>query len=152
MNKMDSLDTQLIQLLGQDARQDSKTLAKELNTSSATVRRRLKKLLKSGILHIIGVIDPSEVGLSVNVIIAFKVAHDNMKAILDTLAEWREITWIATTTGRFDILARGRFTSTNELSEFLTEQVGTIKGVISSETFICMDVKKGREIPPPPAL
>ncbi|MEJ2739788.1 MAG: AsnC family transcriptional regulator, partial [Dehalococcoidia bacterium] len=62
---MDSLDTQLIQLLGQDARQDSKTLAKELNTSSATVRRRLKKLLQSGILHIIGVIDPSEVGLSV---------------------------------------------------------------------------------------
>ena len=152
MHKMDSLDTQLIQLLGQDARQDSKTLAKELNTSSATVRRRLKKLLQSGILHIIGVIDPSEVGLSVNVIIAFKVAHDNLKAILDTLAGWREITWIATTTGRFDILARGRFTSTNELSEFLTEQVGTIKGVISSETFICMDVKKGREIPPPPSL
>lgn len=152
MNTIDQLDTKLIQLLGQDARQNSQSLAKQLNTSSATIRRRIKKLQQSGILHVIGVVDPSEVGLSVNAIIAFKVAHDNMKTILDTLANWREITWIATTTGRFDILARGRFTSTNELSKFLTEQVGTIKGVTSSETFICMDVKKGREIPPPPTL
>jgi Lrp/AsnC family transcriptional regulator for asnA, asnC and gidA len=152
MNKMDSLDTQLIQLLGQDAHQNSKTLAKQLDTSSATVRRRVKKLLQSGILHVIGVVDPSEVGLSVNAIIAFKVAHDNMKSILDTLVSWREITWVATTTGRFDILARGRFTSNSELSKFLTEQLSMIKGVISSETFICMDVKKGREIPPPPTL
>jgi Lrp/AsnC family transcriptional regulator for asnA, asnC and gidA len=152
MNTIDQLDARLIQLLGQDARQNSNSLAKQLNTSSATIRRRVKKLQESGILHVIGVVDPSEVGLSVNAIIAFKVAHDNMKTILDTLASWREITWIATTTGRFDILARGRFTSTNELSKFLTEQVGSIKGVTSSETFICMDVKKGREIPPPPTL
>jgi Lrp/AsnC family transcriptional regulator for asnA, asnC and gidA len=152
MNTIDQLDAKLIQLLGQDARQNSNSLAKQLKTSSATIRRRIKKLQESGILHVIGVVDPSEVGLSVNAIIAFKVAHDNMKTILDTLASWREITWIATTTGRFDILARGRFTSTNELSKFLTEQVGSIKGVTSSETFICMDVKKGREIPPPPTL
>jgi Lrp/AsnC family transcriptional regulator, regulator for asnA, asnC and gidA len=152
MKAVDSLDKQLLRILGQNAMQSSEVLAKQLNTSSATIRRRLKKLTESGILHIIGVIDPSEIGLSLNVIIAFKVANDQLKSILEILISKREISWVATTTGRFDILARGRFASTAEFSKFLTEEVNGIKGVVNCETFICLDVKKGREIPPPPIL
>ena len=146
---IDSIDKKIVLLLGQDALQSSGVIARKINKSPATVRRRLRRLIESGTLHIIGVVDPIEIGLSVNAILAFKVAYSNMKLVVDALSGWKEITWVATTTGQFDILARGRFVNTNDLSMFLAEKIGQVKGILNSETFICMDVKKGREVPPP---
>lgn len=44
MKKINSIDRRLIELLGKDARQNSDELAKQLNVSSATVRRKLRML------------------------------------------------------------------------------------------------------------
>ena len=43
------LDERLIELLSQDARQGSEALAKRLNVSSSTVRRRISKLVNQGV-------------------------------------------------------------------------------------------------------
>ncbi|GAH47789.1 unnamed protein product, partial [marine sediment metagenome] len=75
MSTLDSIDIQIVRLLGQDARQDSETLAKQLNISSATVRRRLRKLFRDEFLHIVGVVDPTKFGFPVAVVIALDVAH-----------------------------------------------------------------------------
>ena len=120
MSIPDSMDKQLVRLLGQDARQNSEILAKQLNVSSATVRRKLRKLIQSGALHIVGVVDPAKFGLPLAAIIALDVAHEKLKTVLELLAKRSEITWVLTTTGRFDIIARGRFASTDDLSDFLT--------------------------------
>jgi len=45
------LDERLIELLSQDARQSSQALANQLNVSSSTVRRRISKLVKRGVLR-----------------------------------------------------------------------------------------------------
>jgi len=145
----DSMDEQLVRLLGQDARQNSEILAKQLNVSSATVRRKLRKLIQSGSLHIVGVVDPARFGLPLTAIIALNVTHKKLKAAMEALANRPEITWISTTTGRFDILAKGMFASTDDLSAFLVDQVAVIDGMKNSETFICFHVKKGHQIPIP---
>ncbi len=149
MTIAESMDKQLLRLLGQDARQNSETLARQLKVSSATVRCKLRKLIQSGALHIVGVVDPARFGLPLTAIIALDVAHEKLKVAAEALANQPEITWISTTTGWFDIMARGRFASTDALSDFLTGQVALIDGVKDSETFICLDVKKGRQIPFP---
>ena len=149
MSIIDSMDQQLLRLLGQDARQNSVTLARQLNISSATVRRRLRKLIRSGSLHIVGVVDPTSFDLPLTVIIALDVAHRKLKAVTESLAKRSEITWISTSTGRFDIIARGQFASTTDLADFLLGQVSEAEGVRNSETFICLDVKKGCRIPFP---
>ncbi len=58
------MDEQLVHLLQQDARQTSEVLAKKLNVSTTTVRRRMRKLIQSGFLRITAVVDPSKVGFS----------------------------------------------------------------------------------------
>lgn len=146
MSMADSTEKRLVRLLGQDAWQNSDALARQLNVSSATVRRKLRKLIQSGSLHIVGVVDPSEFGMPLTALIALDVAHDKLEDAMDALVNRPEITWLSTTTGRFDVIARGRFASTDNLSHFLTRQVAAIDGVESSETFICLDVKKGRQI------
>ena len=149
MSITDSKDAQLVRLLGQDAQQNSETLAQQLNLSSATVRRRLRKLIQNDLLHIIGVVDPANFGLPLTVIITFNVSFDKLESAMNILINRPEISWVSTTTGRFDIIARGRFASTDGLSEFMTKQLSHMEGLKDSETFICLSVRKGIYIPYP---
>ena len=142
----DSIDEQLVKLLGQDARQNSETLAKQLNISSATVRRRLRKLLRNDLLRIVGVVDPAKFGFPVTVVITLDIANDKLESAMEKLAEMPQIRWISTTTGRFDIIALARFRSNSNFSEFMKKDMAQIDGLKNSETLICLDVNKGNYI------
>jgi len=147
MNMPDSIDEQLVRLLGQDGRQSSETLAKQLDLSAATVRRRLKKLFRNKLLYITGVVDPAKFGFPLAAVIALDISHDKLESAIEMLANQPEITWISVITGRFDIIACARFRSTDRLSEFIAKGLARVEGVKNSETFICLDVKKGRYVP-----
>ncbi|MFC1982662.1 Lrp/AsnC family transcriptional regulator, partial [Chloroflexota bacterium] len=144
MTKTDSTDEQLARLLGQDARQNSETLAKQLNLSSATVRRRLRKLIHDGLLNIVGVVDPTKFGFPLAVMIALDVSHDKLESTIEALAKHPQIAWVSTTTGRFDIIALAQFRSTDSLSEFMVKELAELEGLRDSETFVCLDIQKGR--------
>ncbi len=147
MSMPDSMDEKLVRLLGQDARQNSETLAKQLKLSAATVRRRLRRLIRSKLLRIVGVIDPAKFGSPLTAVITLDVAHDKLEAAMEVLAERPDIRWVSTTTGRFDVIALAQFRSTDALSDFVTKELSQLEGVRDSETFICLDVKKGRYVP-----
>jgi len=147
MSTPDSIDRQLVRLLGQDARQNSETLAKQLNVSAATVRRTLRRLIRSGLLRIVGVVDPTQFGVPLAAVIAMDVAHDKLQLAVEMLTRHPEIRWLSTTTGRFDIMAVAEFRSSEGLSEFVTKTLTQVQGVKDSETFICLDVRKGRFVP-----
>ena len=143
----DSIDERIVRLLGQDARQNSKALAKQLNLSAATVRRRLRKLIQSESLRIIGAVDPTRFGLPLAVVITLDVSNDKLESAIEVLANQPEIKWVSSTTGRFDIIALARFPSMDSLSDVLTRHLTQMEGVRSSETFVCLDVRKGRVVP-----
>ena len=142
----DWLDESLVQLLEKDAAQSSEALAKQLNVSAVTVRRRVRRLIQSGVLRIVAVVDPNKVGFPLTAVIAFDVAHDKLDSVTQLLASRPEVQWVSTTTGRFDVLVLVRFRSTNELSDFIQRELVDIEGVRDSETFICLDTKKGHYI------
>ena len=99
MNNTDGLDNELIKLLEQDAWQRAGTLVKVLNISSATVRRRLKRLTQNGVLHAMATADSSAITLPSTAVIALDVVHQNLDDVTKTLAGLSEIAWLATTTG-----------------------------------------------------
>ena len=140
---MDSLDEKLIQLLGQDARQSSNVLAKQLKVSPATIRRRVRTLVKSGALRIVGVVDPKKFGFPLVAVLALDVVHDKVDPVMKMLADRPEVRWISLTTGRFDIMALLRFRSTDELAEFVKNRLSNVEGLRNSETFLSLHVEKG---------
>ena len=146
MSTIDSTDGRIARLLGQNARQNSEALAKQLNLSSATVRRRLRKLIREDVIHIVAVADPIKLGFPVAVVMTLNVAHDKIESTMEMLAKRPEIRWVSATTGRFDIIALARLHSNNDLSEFMTKVLAQLKGLKESETFLCLDIKKGRYI------
>ncbi len=144
MNKLDSIDKQIVMLLGQNARQSSEAIAKKLSLNAATVRRRINNLLKNDLLRIVGVADPAEFGFSLGVVINLDVEQNKLESVMEWLVNRPEIKWAATTTGRFDIIVVGGFKSTEHLSDFLTKELPRLEGIKDTETLISLDVRKGR--------
>ncbi|MFH1651359.1 MAG: Lrp/AsnC family transcriptional regulator [Chloroflexota bacterium] len=138
------LDERLIQLLQEDGRQSSNVLAKKLGVSSATVRRRIKRLVQAGLLRIVGLVDPDKAGLPFTAIIALDVSHDRLDNALKSLASRPEVIWVCATTGRFDVIAIAHFPTSADFSNFLREELARIDGLKDSETFLCLHTEKGR--------
>lgn len=130
--------------MGKDARQSSEKLAIHLNISAATVRRRVRRLIKNDILRIVGVADPAKFGLGLGVVINLDVEHSKVDSVMEWLIGRTEIKWAATTTGRFDIIAVARFESTEHLSSFFTKDLTGLEGIKDTETLVSLDVRKGR--------
>jgi Lrp/AsnC family transcriptional regulator for asnA, asnC and gidA len=142
--KIDELDRLLIDLLKDNAQQTSEKLAKKLKVSSATIRRRTRKLVQSGVVKIVAVADPRKLGYPLRAIVAFDVDHEQLDVVIDVLRRDKEIDWACVTAGRFDIVAGGQFASTDQLSEFLQKTIANTPGIRNSETLICLQVHKDR--------
>ncbi len=149
MDKIDEIDKQIVRLLGQDARQSSETLAKQLNISAATVRRRLRDLMRRDLLRIIGVVNPASFGFPLLAVISLDVVHDKVTSTIEELSKKPEVSIVSTITGRYDIMIIARFGSTKDLSEFVSKELVKLDGIKNSETFICLEVKKKSRIPLP---
>ncbi len=147
MSMIDSVDEKIIQLLSRDAWQSSESLAKEINVSSATVRRRIKKLVKNGTLHVGAFVDPVKIGQPLAAVIALGVPHDKVEKVAQQLSSRPEVKWVSSMTGRFDILVFLRLSSTDELANFVQKELPKLEAIKSSETFICLHIHKGYYTP-----
>ena len=141
---IDSTDKQLIELLQEDSRQTSEALAQKVNVSPSTVRRRVRKLIHRGTIRTVVAIDPHAFGLHLATVIGLDVFHQKLDAVMQFLAAHPQVSWVSTTTGRFDIMAVVRFASTQELGHFLRRELPEIEGVRNSETFVCLEIAKMR--------
>ena len=138
----DLLNTQLISLLEENASQTSEELARQLNVSSSTIRRRTKELIQQGTLHIVAIPEPRNIGLNMVVIIAFQVQHEYLNSVLNTLKSRKDVRCLYTTSGRYDVMALMWFSSTEQLYEFMERDIVKLEGVKGTETFVCMHEAK----------
>ncbi len=81
--------------------------------------------------------------MKLRAIIAFDVGHDKVREVMELLSGRSEVKGLAATSGRFDIIASVWFASTEELFQFIENEVSKMEGVRNTETFICLHVEKG---------
>ena len=139
MAMLDSIDEKLIRLLQQDARQSSDSLAKQLQVSPTTVRRKIRNLIRDETIRIVAITDPRKLGLNLLAIIALNVDNRELDSVAQTLSTLEPVRNIAVTAGRFDILVLVRMPSIEQLSNFLRNDIASMKGVVHSETFLCIE-------------
>ncbi len=126
----------------QNANISSSVLAKQLNISSSTVRRRIKSLLEQGIIRIIAFPNLKKVGLPVVAVIALEVSHEKINSVIKALSIFPHATWVVATSGRFNVMSVWWFSSTEELYTFMESEIGKIEGIQRSETFIGLHEEK----------
>jgi Lrp/AsnC family transcriptional regulator for asnA, asnC and gidA len=145
MNKinLDTLDNEIICLLTENGRMPIGEMAKRLNVTAPTIRKRIKDLEKNGMFKVSGLIDPSQHQEMITALVAMSIRSDGkLDQILDKIAHLPNVAWAGVVTGRYDIIAEvicveGK----DELYRFTTETILKIGNVIRSETFILMRSK-----------
>lgn len=117
-------------------------IAARVGVAEATVRRRLERLIKEGIIKIAAIIDPFKVGVQTVALIHLDVDLLHLEEAAQKLIAMRNVRVVAYTTGFYDMLVEALFTSQQELLSFLKDQLPRIPGVKNSETSIMLQLLK----------
>ena len=139
---IDLLDKELISLLEQDANQTSEKLAEQLSASPSTVRRRMSELIKGGVIRVVAIPEPKQIGLPLIAIVAFQILHEKINSFLKALSSRKDVKCLYVTSGRFDMIALMWFSSTEQLYNFMEKEVPKIEGIKTTETFVCIHAEK----------
>ena len=137
---LDALDNDIIRLLTEDGRMSIGEMAKRLNVTAPTVRKRIKVLEKTGIFKVSGLIDPSKHRRMITALVAMSVrSNGELDKILNKISELPNVVWAGVVTGRYDIVAEVVCVEgMDELYQFTTDTILKIGNVVRSETFIIM--------------
>ena len=73
---LDNVSKQIIERLQEDGRQPYVTIAKAVGLSEAAVRQRVQRLLDSGVMQIVAVTDPLQVGFRRQAMVGVRVEGD----------------------------------------------------------------------------
>lgn len=133
--KLDKIDAQIIELLKDNGRMPNTEIAKITGVSEATIRNRLNRLTKDGIINIIAVGDPEKLGfnISANIIILSKSTEN--KHVIQKLEKIPEIWFIANMVGFADFNIEVHVKSLEDLDK-LIEKINNIDGVEKTYTSV----------------
>jgi len=121
---IDTLDMKIIRALQADARKPIVQIAKEVNANEATVRRRIDKLLKDGIIERFTVVlNYHKLGRVIKAFIGLRVEPAKLKAIADHLAKHPDTQVLYRTSGDTDIVTEVIFEKMEDLNAFLEEEL-----------------------------
>ena len=137
-------DKRLLAILAEDGQQSAGRISERMGVTSPTVRSRLKKLVKSGVLRIAGLVDPMNIrGLEIALVGINVETHSRMDDLMERIAELDRVNWVAVVTGRYDIVAEVTLTEgMDDLYAFINEDLSSLGGVSSSESFVVMKAKR----------
>ena len=131
----------IIQELQQDGRRAYATIGKAVGLSEAAVRQRVQKLVETGVMQIVAVTDPMQVGFDRQAMVAISATGD-IKAVADALAKIDEVVYIVVIAGAFDLLAEVVVSDDEHLLTLLNTQIRAIPGVLRTETFLYLELTK----------
>jgi Lrp/AsnC family transcriptional regulator for asnA, asnC and gidA len=138
---LDDVSKAIIEQLQEDGRRPYATIGKAVGLSEAAVRQRVSKLLETGVMQIVAVTDPLQVGFNREAMIGIEVDGD-MEAVADVLSEMDEISYIILTAGSFDIILEVVCEDDEALLEVINRQIRAIPGVRRTETFMYLKLRK----------
>lgn len=138
---LDDASKAIIEQLQQDGRRPYATIGKAVGLSEAAVRQRVSKLLETGVMQIVAVTDPLQVGFNREAMIGIEVDGD-MEAVADVLSLMDEISYIILTAGSFDIILEVVCEDDEALLEVINRKIRAIPGVRRTETFMYLKLRK----------
>lgn len=140
-NGLDTVDRKIIALLQRDGRRAYGAIAEEIGLSEAAVRRRVQRLRDSGVMQIVAITDPLQLGYGREALIGIRV-HGDVRLVADKVAAIDEANYVVMTAGSFDIIAEVIAEDDNDLVHLLNDSIRSIPGVTEVETFVYLKLAK----------
>ena len=142
MAKLNRIDTQIVEILQENARLTNADLARQLDVSEATVRRHIDKLLEQDVIRIKAVADPFKLGYVVIVIVGLWVDKIHLREAEEYLCALPEVRFVGVTMGSYDLMLEAWFRSREAMVQFMTDTLAAVPGIGRSDSFQVMRLSK----------
>jgi Lrp/AsnC family transcriptional regulator for asnA, asnC and gidA len=138
---LDDVGKAIVEQLQQDGRRSYATIARAVGLSEAAVRQRVTRLQDAGVMQVVAVTDPLQLGFRRQAMVGVRVDGDIVR-VADALAEMTEVDYVVITAGSFDVLAEAVCEDDDHLLDLVSRRIRGLPGVRSTETFVYMKLRK----------
>jgi len=136
----DATDRAIIEQLQADGRVPYTRLGAAVGLSEAAARQRVQRLIDAGVLQVVGVTNPLSVGRRRMAMIGVRCAGP-LDPVAEALRAIDDIDYLVVTAGSFDFLCEVVVADDESLRE-LGDRIRAVPGVLTTETFIYLDLVK----------
>ena len=141
--QLDDLDYKILEKLIKDGRKSFTDIADELNVSVGTIRNRFNVFVENELLTIIGRVNPDKIGFHTYAQILIKVRPvDKVTQVADNIANLPEVSFLAMTTGAYDLEVNVMCRDNEHLVQLMTNHITKMDGIFESATNIYFKVYK----------
>jgi Lrp/AsnC family transcriptional regulator for asnA, asnC and gidA len=138
---LDEVSKQIIAQLQQDGRRSYASIGKAVGLSEAAVRQRVQRLTDSGVMQIVAVTDPLQLGFGRQAMVGVNV-DGSVQPVADALTAMDEVIYVVMTAGAYDILCEVVSTGDEELLDLVSSRIRAVPGVRTTETFVYLKLNK----------
>jgi Lrp/AsnC family transcriptional regulator for asnA, asnC and gidA len=136
--KVDAVDQHILSILEDNGRATNREIAESVGVSEGTVRNRIERLIRDDVLRIVGVTNPAKLGLNTAAVISISGELSRITDIAEKIARAPGVVYVGYTTGNADIIVLAIFPSNDELTDFMTQTLAAIPGILKCETNIIL--------------
>ncbi len=129
---LDGLDQQIIDILRKDGRRANTEIARLLGVSETTIRNRIHRLMKGGVIRIAADVNMSRLNM-LDVRIRMQCQVSQLDAAASRLASIPEVRFVTCVSGSYNLLVGVSVHSPDEVYDFLTRHVAGIPGIMGTE-------------------
>jgi Lrp/AsnC family transcriptional regulator for asnA, asnC and gidA len=138
---LDEVSKAIIEQLQTDGRRSYAEIGKAVGLSEAAVRQRVQKLTDSGVMQVVAVTDPMQLGFYRQAMIGIRVSGDTTTVAAE-LGKLPAVDYVVLTAGSFDILVEVICENDDDLISLLNKKIRAIPGVQTTETFVYLKLLK----------
>jgi Lrp/AsnC family transcriptional regulator for asnA, asnC and gidA len=138
---LDDVSKAIVEALQQDGRRTYGSIAQAVGLSEAAVRQRVQKMRDAGIIQIVAVTNPLQVGFRCQAMVGIR-ADGDARLLAERLSAIDDIDYVVLCTGSFDILVELVCEDEAALLDLLNERIRTLEGVRDTETFMYLKLTK----------
>ena len=138
---VDDMSKAIIEKLQRDGRRSYAGIGQDVGLSEAAVRQRVQRLIDAGVMDIVAVTDPMQLGFSRQAMVGIRCQGDTTK-VAERLAKIDAVSYVVLTAGNFDALVEIVCADDAELLELLNTEIRAIPGVTSTETLVYLKLVK----------
>jgi Lrp/AsnC family transcriptional regulator for asnA, asnC and gidA len=138
---LDDTSKAIVEQLQQDGRRSYAKIAAAVGLSEAAVRQRVARLTDAGVMQIVAVTNPLQLGFRRQALLGIK-AEGNLDPVVEALSAMPEVDYVVITAGSFDVLAEVVCEDDDHLLALLNSEIRTIPGVRATESFVYLKLSK----------
>ncbi len=143
---MDKLDYSILAMLQEDGRRAFTEIAKSLDVTEGTVRKRVTRMQKDDVVRIIALVDPHKAGFEAPAIIHVNVTPPHLQDAAEAIKAFPEVSYLLMVSGEYDLMVEVRCRDRLHFAAFVRDKLQQVVGVQKTVSMMVLETYKIAEV------